>query len=296
VNEKQCIEALEQLYGYMTFNNNKYGILTNWTRAWCFQRVEEGDRKILECAGPIELSGSPQSPSILKAFVGMVLLAERDWFYALPTPNTAPPDRGFALSATGLKQQKKAIESAGYYDVGPTHGTYPRLNLDFRLCDFQLSSARRSTLGCVVLTNLLQDTLDKASLVSICKVVDISRNPLRRAVLEDEVRAYAALRHLQGEVIPKVYGYYEVWGMLDLLALEPVGDAIQNEVVISDTLRKKMKKALRRIHEAGYLHGDIARRNFCQRDGKVFMVDLERSQATSSESEKAEEKNFIDSL
>lgn len=30
---KQSLEALQQIYGYMTFNDNRFGILTNWQRA-----------------------------------------------------------------------------------------------------------------------------------------------------------------------------------------------------------------------------------------------------------------------
>ena len=48
-------EALEQLYGYMTFNNNKYEVLSNWIRTWFLRRVESGT---LEYAGPIELDAS----------------------------------------------------------------------------------------------------------------------------------------------------------------------------------------------------------------------------------------------
>jgi tRNA A-37 threonylcarbamoyl transferase component Bud32 len=104
------------------------------------------------------------------------------------------------------------------------------------------------------------------------------------------------MRPLHGKVIPKLYGYYNVLGILYLLALEPVGVAISDDGSISATLRKKMKKALRKIHSAGYLHGDIARRNFCKRGKRVFLVDLERSRRTSSEAEKAAEMNLVDSL
>jgi hypothetical protein len=51
-NEKQGIDALEQLYGYMTSNNTKYGVLTNWMRAWFFRRMEEGDRKYWNVPAP----------------------------------------------------------------------------------------------------------------------------------------------------------------------------------------------------------------------------------------------------
>jgi len=62
----------------MTFNNNKYGALSNWTRAWFLRRVETDGRKTLEYAGPIELQGSASSLSMLKALVGLVLLSQDD--------------------------------------------------------------------------------------------------------------------------------------------------------------------------------------------------------------------------
>jgi len=49
--ERQSMEALQQLYGYMRFNDNKYGALINWDRAWFCQRVETADYrgKMLQC-------------------------------------------------------------------------------------------------------------------------------------------------------------------------------------------------------------------------------------------------------
>jgi tRNA A-37 threonylcarbamoyl transferase component Bud32 len=105
---------------------------------------------------------------------------------------------------------------------------------------------------------------------------------------------YAALRDLQGDAIPKLYGYYGVWGILHILALEPVGHAISEDRVITTTLRDKIKSALGRIHSAGYIHGDVARRNFCERDNKIFVVDLELSRQSKGDWEKAEEMQSID--
>ena len=78
---QQSLHALEQIYGYMTFNNNKFGILTNWQRALFLRHAKTSDRKTLEYY-TIELDGPHQPISMLKAWVGMVLLAEDDWFYA----------------------------------------------------------------------------------------------------------------------------------------------------------------------------------------------------------------------
>jgi hypothetical protein len=77
--EQQLIHTVLQLYGYMTFNNNKYGILNNMQYAWFFQCIETADRKgrTLQYYGPIDFDvDSVHTPSMLKAYVGTILLAE----------------------------------------------------------------------------------------------------------------------------------------------------------------------------------------------------------------------------
>jgi thiamine kinase-like enzyme len=75
-------------------------------------------------------------------------------------------------------------------------------------------------------------------------------------------------------VIPTLHGFYQVWGFLQFLALEPVGNA-----------------------NAGFIHGDIARRNFCRTDsGDVFLVDLERCQPSGNPSELGDEMDQVDGL
>jgi hypothetical protein len=143
---KQSLDALQQIYGYMTFNNNKFGILTNWQCALFLRRAETSDRKTLEYY-LVELDGPI---SMLKAWVGMVLLAEDDWFYASPTISSAPPDRNFGNSATAWKERKGAPENAQEYHMLPINNKYQCLPLDFRLCRFDLSSVRCGEKGCVV--------------------------------------------------------------------------------------------------------------------------------------------------
>jgi tRNA A-37 threonylcarbamoyl transferase component Bud32 len=133
-----------------------------------------------------------------------------------------------------------------------------------------------------------------------CKVVDVLRYPDLRRSLQREVNAYAALKGLQGEVIPKFYGFYNVWGIIKLLALEPVGEAITEDEVINAKLRLKMKAALGRIHDEGYVHGDISRRNFCKKkSGKktlVFLVFLEMCRLAQGPFELNNEMSEVDKL
>ncbi|KAK2465075.1 hypothetical protein APHAL10511_002883 [Amanita phalloides] len=295
---KQSLEALQQIYGYMTFNNNKFGILTNWQRALFLCRIETSNRKTLQYY-LIELD-RPVCMSMLKAWVGMVLLAEADWFYASPTISSGPPGLNFGTSTIAArKQREKAFQDAQKYRMLPDDGTYKCITLDFRLCCFNLSSARRGSMGCVVDAQFLTPSMWNLNpkLHVICKVVDVLRYPDAADFLVREVRAYAALERLQGIVIPKLYGFYEVWGVLRLIALEPVGNAIPEEEQINQTLRTNMKTVLRRIHLAGFIHGDIARRNFCRRaNGVVFLVDLERCRRFRNQSELDNEMNEVDGL
>jgi predicted subunit of tRNA(5-methylaminomethyl-2-thiouridylate) methyltransferase len=69
---KQLLDALQQTYRYITFNNNKFGILSNWQCALFLRHAETSDRKTLE----YYLVKLDRPISMLKAWVGMVLLAQ----------------------------------------------------------------------------------------------------------------------------------------------------------------------------------------------------------------------------
>lgn len=295
---QQSIDALEQIYGYMTFNNNKYGIITNWKRALFLRRAEVPGRKTLNfyCVN-LDRRGHPIS--MLKAWVGMVLLADDDWFYGSPTISIVPETRNFQFTPAGWKKRKRAIDQVGEYRPKVINGTYRCDLLDFRLCYFDLSTARHSNDGgCVVDARFQKPSVWTSSSLNVkCKVVDILRYPRLGRSLKREAKAYAALKQLQGKAIPKFYGYYSVWGILKLLALAPVGEAITEDQTINEKLRRKMKATLGHIHDAGYIHGDIARRNFCRkRSGVVFLVDLDKSQRTRDQAEFDKEMRQVDEL
>ena len=56
-----------------------------------------------------------------------------------------------------------------------------------------------------------------------------------------------------------------------------------------------MKSALARIHSVGYVHGDIARRNFCKK-ANVVLVDLETLAVGSPVEMEAELADIVDCL
>lgn len=282
----------------MTFNCNKFGILTNWKRTWFLRRAETSQRKTLEYY-LIELDGANPPISMLKAWVGIILLAKDDWFYASPTLSSSPPALHFGGTDTALKERKKTSAQARHHQSVPINGEYPCLPLDCRLCTFNCSTHRGATgsRGCVIPAQLLSPRPPQDYLSVVCKVIDVTRYPEAGVSLYNEARAYAALEGLQGQEIPKFYGFYEMWGILKLLALEPVGYAIPEDEDINQELREKMRTTLRRIHNVGYIHGDISRGNFCRtEEGEVVLVDLEMCRHAQNQAELDAEMRQVDEL
>ena len=198
---------------------------------------------------------------------------------------------------TAWKERKTAVGNTQDYHMLPVDGDYQCLPLDFRLCCFDLSSTRHGANGCVVNTRLLAPSPWKHDCQVVCKVVDVLCYPNAANLLHKEACAYAALQDLQGKVIPTLYGFYKVWGILWFLALEPVGKAIPEDEQIHPTLRKKMKVALQSIYDAGFVHGDVTCCNFCRTEhGDIFMVDLETCHHSGNLSELGNEMNEVDQL
>lgn len=275
----------------MTFNENKYGILTNMQHAWFFQRFEGG--QTLRYYGPIGIDPE-SSPSMLKSFVGIILLANDPWFHSSSTPARPPPGRHFGPSPTAARQRATALRQAHHYRSEIVAGSYGVLQLDPRLCHFDRSSIRHAPRhGFTLKVKLETGMLTREDV--FCKVVDLFRAQDSIDSLDVEVRNYATLKDLQGIAIPRVCGYYDIWGLLRVLVLEDVGTAIPEGQQIAVRMRTKMKAALSRIHLAGYVHGDIARRNFCIKGNAVFLVDLE-TLALGTLVERTNELAAIDAL
>jgi hypothetical protein len=112
----------------------------HWKHALFLRRAETPDRKTLEYY-LVELDGPGQPISMLKVWVGMVLLAEDDWFYASPTPSSAPLGRNFGTSTAAV------------------NGAYQCLAIDFRLCCFDLGFVRRGVNGGVVIARFLPSSV-----------------------------------------------------------------------------------------------------------------------------------------
>jgi hypothetical protein len=278
----------------MTFNDNDYGVLSNLTHSWFFRRIRAEGGRIFQCAC-VELNGG--SISMLKAFVGIVLLAEKNSSLASPAMSLVPSNLYFSSASDSNKAEQEcqeAIIAAHNYEMLPIGGTYPCLPINIRLCQWTRPSIHHSEKGgCVARAKFPLDCKDQMEITVICKLIDVFRNIDSIEWLESEAQTYANLITLQGQVVPRIHGYYDLWGIVNFLMLQDVGVALSEGEAIPHDLCQQMKIALGCIHAAGYIHGDIARRNFCVNGQEVFLVDLEMARAGTAR-EQQEEMTEVD--
>jgi len=240
----------------MMFNDNDYAVLNNLTHSWFFCRICAEGGRILQCAC-VKLNGSPIS--MLKAFVSIVLLAEKNLSLASPAMSLIPSNLYFSGNSNKAKQEhQEAITASHNYEMLPIDGTYLCLPINIRLCQWIQPSIHHSKKGrCVARAKFPLNCKDQMEITVICKLIDVFRNVNSIEWLDSKAQTYANLITLQGQVIPHIHGYYDLWGIVKFLMLQDVGVALSEGEAIPNDLCQQMKIALGRIHVAGYIHGNI---------------------------------------
>ncbi|KAJ3184602.1 hypothetical protein HDU87_004004 [Geranomyces variabilis] len=251
--------AIHQIYGYMTFNHLRYGVLTNYEKTWFLRRVNAPQGGRLEISDPYAYNSTS---TLLEAWVTVTLLAENNWFYTSPTTSPAPPRRATILTAP------------------PSSNPYKLRHTNTSGIEF-IEGVDRSRVGVVVRGKYFGTEV-------VMKVVDASKEKSAAEELEHEVSVYSALRSLSGSTIPCVIAYIEVWSMLRILVLQDCGINLrmyQNGGGSLSTVRDLCNDRLAELNALGYMHNDVKEENFAFNNGNVRLIDLGRaSQGTTSES------------
>jgi len=117
----------------------------------------------------------------------------------------------------------------------------------------------------------------------------IKRFPLENPYLINELRAYAALLHLQKDILPCCFGVFaccdagyedELFLLLELVD-KPSVDTSSLSALAKRELAVGAAAALQKVHHSGVLHGDLVDRNVlaesCE-ERPVVLIDWEASQ------------------
>ncbi|KAF3905100.1 hypothetical protein ABW21_db0200947 [Orbilia brochopaga] len=283
------IKALHQIYGYMTLNSLKYGILTNGDTTFVFRRVfkkqgvvDTGHGGVLECSPTISVLGRGlESPVAAYAFVA-ALSYQDEWFHhSLADDFDAPPTE-FELD-----------------QVEDILAPLPTKTLFTTTKGFKFQIGRALSAG-VASTMIGQIVYRKAFLCDcIIKTYDLA-NKEAEAMFEHECGIYDALSHLQGHKIPRLYIKGKLMGLIGMLTLEDCGETLQEGVNKAEA-KKALLKALELIHAKGILHNDIAPRNVVFKVGEppesaFRLIDFGLATFNATERERQEELLMVDAL
>jgi len=314
---KSTVYQVQQIFGYLSHNRLRYGVLTTYEQTWFLKR----DRGKLYVSPAIGYSD--EDPTLFQCYACIMGLARHGHTNppAPPSPAPLPPDdppddyddsddsdydpKGGDHSRSNRKRSKQGDDdfsqskmkkkNRGSRSGGPIGG---------RVITRRLSTGFSVTIGEAYLPEFeCQDLLGegrtgrvfragwRGEIVAV-KICDLYQHPDYEEEVLTEVAAYDALKALQGLCIPhfKLAGYD---GGIFVIATEIAGSPLEVDKLNHQELLEVVDK-LSLIHTYGILHNDIRPDNILIRrhdDGiKVCFIDFAMSKRTGS---KLELKNEI---
>jgi len=136
-------------------------------------------------------------------------------------------------------------------------------------------------LGCGRTGVVVEGTFEGQSVA--IKILDIVKNPNLLSEMENELLIYQTLSDLQGQVIPKIKCYGDLWGMFRMIIMEPIGKFASYPW--SDDIKKKVIWCYKMLHKHHVLHNDVKDENILVNEkGNAMIIDLalSRMDATSN--------------
>ncbi|KAJ3162928.1 hypothetical protein HDU88_006568 [Geranomyces variabilis] len=191
--KSKLARVIHQVYGYMTFNHLRYGVLTNYEKTWFLRRVDVPQGGQLEISDPFAYSSTS---TLFQAWVTITLLAENNWFYSSPT--TSP-------CATSLSAPPAPAPTSDPRIGVVVHGTYYGTSVAMKVVDASKEQWASEELDHEVSVYSALRSLSGSTIPRVIAYIEV-RDMLRILVLEDcgiNLRAYqkqggnlSTVRHL----------------------------------------------------------------------------------------------------
>ncbi|KAJ3285979.1 hypothetical protein HDU79_006908 [Rhizoclosmatium sp. JEL0117] len=211
ITESVTVQALNQMYMYMSLNSCRYAALTTQHQLHCFKRCGTSNVQI---SSPIPLAGIMHLDHHLSYF--------ECWLFMLYNAR----QRGITASHSDSASSNSFAE----YDLQslePIHAPFQSL---YHLREIKANQIRftethafaKGAVGTVITGDLHNQHGLKF------KLYDAYHDPLYVDISMKEVAMYKTLESLQGTIIPMFYGYFNYHGIL-VIAMEDCGVPITVE-------------------------------------------------------------------
>ena len=233
--DSKLVKALQQIYGYMSYNYMRYGILTTYKCTYFLRRKGESTL----CISKPNLIG----PGILKCWLFVLFQAFQEGFYSSPTGN--PSLVPIVYQKGPLHTEKKKHK----YNLIPIKSSQILLA---DLLERKPGGVSKGRCGSVI-----SGSINGKENIKF-KILDSFNNPKALEICYREIEIYLCLESLQGNMIPMFYGFFNLHGFL-ILALEDCGNPVTQAEYPS--LKTEIEIALKEIKNAGVKHNDLECRN-----------------------------------
>ncbi|KAJ3327124.1 hypothetical protein HDU76_012349 [Blyttiomyces sp. JEL0837] len=251
--KKKFVTAIEQMYGYMTFNYLRYGVLSNFDHTLILEK-DVANPKTIRIAGPFK-----PGQQVVRALLTVIRLANLDYFHVSPTLPSPPANHEMFFTVEWDGEENK-VDSVTFESI-----------------------VARSRIGTVIRGKITgKDNV-------IFKSTDmLGRNRNLVAELEQEAKVLRVLSNsILNSRVPNYYGMGSIWNMLRVLVMDDVGEPLSavlkalppRQTRARSKLRDECVKVVRDLHNFGYLHGDVKADNFCVKRGRnndqcVYLIDF----------------------
>lgn len=272
-NNTRVRKMVHQITGYLSRNRLRYGILTTYENTYAVKY--DDDNATILISDPFKHTDT--YPSVIMMIWYLLLQAFRSKAVKKQLPQAKE-------HVTPRKRQREGSTSSNSQPNYP-HQSWPapvrrqKVDLHGIISKGESGSSKRVYWG----------KMNGVSIVVKCAAI----NSLAWSYLHHELRIFENLKHLQGDVIPRVLHRETASGKL-YVVFEDVGIPIQNHERQKSYIRKSAFTALHKIHENGYVHGDISPRNIIINNAlkRVFFIDLEFATLQSSSARLLEAKQL----
>jgi tRNA A-37 threonylcarbamoyl transferase component Bud32 len=290
-----CVfDALRQIFGYLSYNLLRFGVLTCYDKTWFMYRPLEKPSE-LRISSAIRHDRS--HPTLLQCFMYIIKQALNDSYCpcAPSTPllqqnrsaddnndqstdndhqpsgddNDASHEDVSNHSLGKRKRSDRSQNTRGNSKTARSHAvTTPLTDMSSKEENMAFDSDRimydRSSFDVLGLLGYGRSgTVLEAHLYGekvALKICDLWQDPDLEDELQNEANIYCALEDLQGDCIPILKGAGCTDGGMFLIATEIAGEPIEPQSLTAEE-RQKIRKALKSIHHHGYVHNDIRKEN-----------------------------------
>ncbi|KAJ3317169.1 hypothetical protein HDV06_001958 [Boothiomyces sp. JEL0866] len=271
VGRMEVLKVINQVYGYLAFNNLPYGCVTCYDVTYFLFRPQEGRLLISD---PIYNYSS--SPTLLQSIYYFVQLVEShdtgvQTLEASPIDSEMPDRTEFSDESEYESQEQMETdehETQETSDTGSNYSTHKKIKRKRYVLDID---ALRN--GFVVGSGATGQAIRLKDSNIVVKQCDTYNNPDGFQMLKNEIKIYQSVSKYNLKCIPRYYGECQYFGQ-HFIAMDYIPGK-HCDWTGNDDLTRKLDNAVEELKAVGVTHQDLRPENvILTDDGDIKLIDF----------------------